>query len=200
MALSGLLGSLGIGDVEGYRETRASGAGAVASCDADTLRCSCHRRATLGLPPLGRSPVEAACRQAGERRHRRTLHASLALLPVDATQVDYLFNRLLTATPSELPVLRDALKTHRSTLTPKLWTVLESAKPGDASLLPAASALASYDPDDARWEAVGGKVAQALVSVNSVFLGPWLEALRPVRGKLTTPLATIFRDKTRPEI
>ena len=100
------------------------------------------------------------------------LHASLALLPVDASQVDYLFNRLLTATPSELPVLRDALKTHRTTLTPKLWTVLESAKPGDASLLPAASALASYDPDNAKWEAVGGKVAQALVSVNSILLGP----------------------------
>ena len=48
--------------------------------------------------------------------------------------------------PDELPVLRDALKPHRATLTPKLWTVLESAKPGDASLLPAASALASYDP------------------------------------------------------
>ena len=130
---------------------------------------------------------------------REHLHASLALLPVDASQVDYLFNRLLTATPSELPVLRDALKPHRSTLTPKLWTVLESAKPGDASLLPAASALASYDPDDAKWEAVGGKVAQALVSVNSVFLGSWLDALRPVRGKLTAPLAAIFQDKSRPE-
>ena len=129
----------------------------------------------------------------------RHLHASLALLPVDATQVDYLFNRLLSATPSELPVLRDALKPHRSTLTPKLWTVLESAKPGDASLLPAASALASYDPDNARWEAEGGKVAQALVSVNSLLLRPWIEALRPVRGKLTAPLATIFREKSRSE-
>ena len=137
--------------------------------------------------------------QSTDDHSREHLHASLALLPVDASQVDYLFNRLLTATPSELPVLRDALKPHRSTLTPKLWTVLESAKPGDASLLPAASALASYDPDDARWEAVGGKVAQALVSVNSIFLGPWIEALRPVRGKLTAPLATIFQDKTRPE-
>ena len=46
---------------------------------------------------------------------------------------------------------------------------------------------------------IGGKVAQALVSVNPVFLGPWLEALRPVRGKLTAPLAAIFRDKARPE-
>ena len=110
--------------------------------------------------------VDPSLRSELEKRSddsRQKLHASLALLPVDASQVDYLFNRLLKATPSELPVLRDALKTHQSTLTPKLWTVLESAKPGDASLLPAASALASYDPDDARWEAVGGKVAQALV-------------------------------------
>ena len=73
--------------------------------------------------------------------------------------------------------------------------MLESAKPGDASLLPSASALASYDPDDAQWEAVGGKVAQALVTVNSLVLGSWLEALRPVRGKLTAPLAAIFQDK-----
>ena len=47
------------------------------------------------------------------RMTREHLHASLALLPVDASQVDYLFNRLLNATPSELPVLRDALKPHR---------------------------------------------------------------------------------------
>ena len=126
---------------------------------------------------------------------RQELHASLALLPVDATQVDYLFNRLLKATPIELPVLRDALKTHQSALTPKLWTVLESAKPGDDALLPAASALAIYDTDNAKWEAQGGKVAQALVSVNSIYLGPWLEALRPVRGKLTAPIVLIFQHK-----
>ena len=46
---------------------------------------------------------------------------------------------------------------------------------------------------------VGGKVAQALVSVNPVYLGAWLDALRPVRGKLTAPLAAIFRDRKRPE-
>ena len=81
--------------------------------------------------------------QSTDDQGRAHLHASLALLPVDPSQVDYLFNRLLSATPGELPVLRDALKTHQSTLAPKLWTVLESAKPGDASLLPSASALAS---------------------------------------------------------
>ena len=78
--------------------------------------------------------------QGTDEMSREHLHASLALLPVDASQVDYLFGRLLSATPGELPVLRDALRTHRFTVTPKLWTVLESAKPGDSSLLPAASA------------------------------------------------------------
>ncbi len=130
---------------------------------------------------------------------RQKLHVSLALLPVDVSQVDYLFMRLIKATPSEFPVLRDALKTHQTTLKPKLWSVLESAKPDDASLLPSASALAVYDPDKPKWEAVGGKVAQRLVSVNPVFLGSWLDALRPVRRKLTSPLAAIFRDKSVPE-
>ena len=51
----------------------------------------------------------------------------------------------------------------------------------------------------ARWESAGGKVAQALVSVNSLLLRPWIEALRPVRGKLTAPLVTIFRDRNRSE-
>jgi hypothetical protein len=132
-----------------------------------------------------------ALQSTDDREH---LHASLALLPVDPSQVDYLFNRLIKSTPSELSVLRDALKTHRSSLTPKLWNVLESANPGDLSLLPAASALADYDSTSPRWESVGGKVAQALLNVNPVFLGAWLDALRPVRTPITTPVAAIFRN------
>jgi tetratricopeptide (TPR) repeat protein len=128
---------------------------------------------------------------------RQQLHASLALLPVDATQVDYLFDRLSKAARGELTVLRDALYTHRATLSPRLWNLLESAKPADASVLPTASALASYEPGNAKWQSIGGKVAQALVSVNPVYLGSWLDALRPVRGKLTSPVATIFLDKRR---
>jgi formylglycine-generating enzyme required for sulfatase activity/tetratricopeptide (TPR) repeat protein len=136
--------------------------------------------------------------QGTEPQTREHLHASLALLPVDAAQVDYLFDRLSRAESGELPVLRDALKSHRTNLTPKLWTVLESVKSGDASLLPTASALASYDSDNTKWKAAGGKVAQALVSINSIHLGQWLEALRPVSGKLTIPTAGIFREK-RPD-
>ena len=181
--------------VENQRDTRAAGL-VQRLLDADTPQVpdivGAMRDYRRWVDPSLRSELEK-----GSDGSRQKLHASLALLPVDDSQVDYLFNRLISATPSELPVLRDALKPHRSTLTPRLWTVLESAKPGDTSLLPAAGALARYDPDDGKWHAVGGKVAQALVSVNSLLLRPWIEALRPVRGKLTAPLAAIFQEKSR---
>ena len=130
-----------------------------------------------------------ALQSTDEREH---LHASLALLPVDSSQVDYVFNRLLKATPGELPVLRDALKAHRSSLTPKLWAELEKARPGDPGLLASGAALALYDPEGSRWSELGGKVAETLVKVNPIFLGHWLDVLRPVRGRLAVPLERIF--------
>ena len=147
--------------------------------------------------------VDPALRQVIGRSSERSserLHAGLALLPVDDGQVEYLFQRLLSATENELPVLRDALKTHQSTLTPKLWTVLETAKPGDAGLLPAASGPGELrprmTPGGKQWAA---RWLRRWSSVNSLLLRPWIEALRPVRGKLTAPLATIFRDRNRSE-
>src|SRR5262249_38695428 len=81
----------------------------------------------------------------------------------------------------------------------KLWSVLDSAQPGDDRLLRSAGALALYDPENPRWTEAGGKVAQALVIVDPISLGSWVDILRDVRSRLTVPLATIFRDRTRPE-
>jgi serine/threonine protein kinase/formylglycine-generating enzyme required for sulfatase activity/tetratricopeptide (TPR) repeat protein len=152
---------------------------------------SAYRRWTE--PELRRTVEEAA------DTSRKKLHASLALLPIDPSQVDYLYSRLINARPTELPVLREALRPHQSRLVAQLWSVLEAARPGIADLLPAAGALAVYDPESPRWQPVADRVSQALVTVNSVFLGLWLESLRPVRGKLTASLASIFRDKRRPD-
>src|SRR5271157_5846506 len=146
--------------------------------------------------------VDPALRQVVGRSSERSserLHAGLALLPVDDGQVEYLFQRLQDATADEVPVLRDALEPHQTGLTPKLWSVLDSAKPGDPSLLPAASSLALYNPQSPRWNEVAAKVAQGLVTTNLVYLRAWVDALRPVRTSLTAPLATVFRDKSRPE-
>jgi serine/threonine protein kinase/formylglycine-generating enzyme required for sulfatase activity/tetratricopeptide (TPR) repeat protein len=146
--------------------------------------------------------VDPLLRQAAERSPERgaeRLQASLALLPVDDTQVDYLYRRLLDADADQLPVLREALKPHRASLSHRLWQVVAASEPGDPRLLPSASALASYDPENTKWQSASGKLAQALVSLNSLSLRPWIEALRPVRDKLTMPLAKIFAEKSRSE-
>ena len=64
---------------------------------------------------------------------REHLHASMALLADDPSQLDYLTGRLLTASTTELPVLRESLQPLQSTLVPRLWSVLESAKPDAAN-------------------------------------------------------------------
>ena len=130
---------------------------------------------------------------------RARLHASLGLLAVDKGQVPYLEGELLEAAPADLRVLRDALTPHRADLALRLWGVLDTVKAGDTRLLPAAGALAAYEPESPLWADRGGKVAEALAKVNPVFLGQWLDALRPVRAKLTAPLAKIFGDKARTE-
>jgi eukaryotic-like serine/threonine-protein kinase len=192
-----LLGLLTWGTIEGYGSLRASGLveklAAARTTDVPAIIGQLRDYRRWANPRL-----KTLVQSSGETS-REKLHASLALLPVDASQLPFLEKHLLDATSAELPVIRDALKRHRENLVPGLWTVLDTAKPGDVSLLPAASALADYDATSSRWESVGGKVAQALVSANPVLLGPWLEALRPVRDKLNAPLVAVFRDKEHPE-
>ena len=55
--------------------------------------------------------LKEECHKAAETSAQK-LHLSLALLPVDQGQQDYLVERLLNAEPQEVPVIRDALVTH----------------------------------------------------------------------------------------
>ena len=128
------------------------------------------------------------------------LHARLALLSPDAAdaQVDPLCDWMLEAEDPEVAtVIGKCLEAHSRSLTEKLWITVEQATPGKKRILPAACALARYDPMNPRWAKVSEKVARALVSVDTLLLRPWVEALSPVRSKLTVPLATIFREKSR---
>ncbi len=126
---------------------------------------------------------------------RQRLHASLALLPVDRAQVDYLFGRLLDAGPHEVPVIRDALAQYKTSLLEKLWAVVERPERGkESQRLRAAAALAKYNPDSPRWASSGALVVNDLVLENPIFLGHWSEAFRPVRNQLLGQLSEIFRD------
>src|SRR5581483_9972721 len=149
------------------------------------------------LADLLRAPT-AAGETPQERRQQ--LHTSLALLPVDAGQVEYLFGRLLGAEPQEVPVIRDALADHREELLENLWAVMERPVAGAESYrLRAASALAAFDPDSERWQGVQQQVADDLVAVPSVYLATWLHLLQPVRAKLCPAVAAIYRNPQRRE-
>jgi eukaryotic-like serine/threonine-protein kinase len=133
-------------------------------------------------------------------KSRQKLHASLALLPVDGTQVKYLYDRLLEAEPHEVAVIRDALAPHKDELLDKLWAVVESPEKGkEAQRLRAAAALAKYDPESKEWAKAGGPVVEQLVAENPVFLGLWMEGFRPIKVKLLASLASIYRDARRRE-
>jgi hypothetical protein len=131
-----------------------------------------------------------------EKDSRKQLHASLALLPVDPGQVEYLYGRLLNAEPAEVGVIRDALRPYKGQLLGRLWAEVEQPPRGHGGrVLRGACALASYDPDGPRWGRAAGPVAEQLVSVNPAFLERWMSALRPVRAALVGPLCGVFRDR-----
>ena len=134
---------------------------------------------------------------ADSKEHRKEhLHASLALLPVDDGQVDYLYGRLLDAGPQDVAVIRDALRPHKDELVGRLWGVVEKPpREKEGQRLRAACALAIYDPDSPRWEGAVGLVVGQLVAVNPIVSGFWIEGLRPVKGRLLAPLSTVFRDR-----
>ncbi|HEV3258389.1 MAG TPA: SUMF1/EgtB/PvdO family nonheme iron enzyme [Gemmataceae bacterium] len=134
----------------------------------------------------------------------RKLYASMALLPVDPAQVDYLYQRLLRAGPTELPVIRQALRGHRDALVGRLWKVLGNTGQNADRRFRAACTLAAYDTDGGggSWRAVSKfVVGQLLAAVqeNPSHYTPLLETLRPVQDRLLGPLANVFGDRERPE-
>src|SRR5262249_37317331 len=114
---------------------------------------------------------------------------------VDPAQTNYVYERLLTAEPPEVPVLRNALFAHRRGVVPRLWQDVPPPPGAEAQRLRVACAPAAHAPNDPRWKEHAGPVVQDLVSVNAVFLGLWLEALRPVKDRLSNALAEVFRDR-----
>ena len=132
------------------------------------------------------------------------LHASLALLPVDPGQVEYLYNRMLNANPTELPVIREALSGHQWTLIERLWGVLENTQADRDQRFRAAWALAGYvaDETEQRWVAASRFITDRLLASvieNPSSYTPLMEMLRPIRKQLLASLATTFRDPQRPK-
>src|SRR5262249_50813597 len=106
------------------------------------------------------------------------------------------------ADPPEVAVICNALAPHHPTLLDRLWAVAETPEKGqEHRRLRAAAALAKYDPaNEVQWPRVRDRVVDDLVKVPAVYLGLWMESLRPVRLHLLTALAVVYRDDKRPEV
>ncbi|MCI0465091.1 MAG: SUMF1/EgtB/PvdO family nonheme iron enzyme, partial [Gemmataceae bacterium] len=129
---------------------------------------------------------------------RERLYAGLALLPWDPKQVDYLYQRLLTATPDEFMVIRDALLTeHSQQLVPRLWALLDTdADP--ARRFRAAIALGHYDSDNPKWAKLIDEVAQHVVTENPFDVLKFNIGTTAIVRDLNNSLIRIIRDPTRP--
>jgi formylglycine-generating enzyme required for sulfatase activity len=117
------------------------------------------------------------------------LHASLALLPIDASQAEPLGDRLLAAKqPAEVKAIRTVLHEYAPDSATRFWPVLGNEGEDRSHRLRAACALAPFAADDTRWAAVGDQVVLSLGGESVAFLGEWAALLQPVRGQLVPHL------------
>ncbi len=119
------------------------------------------------------------------------------MLPYSGALDDYVLDRLLESEPQELIVIVERLGTRRAAFIDRLWALASDAGTDRKQQLRVACALASLDPQGARWEQLAGAVAGSVVLEHASRLERWLDALRPARKVLLGPLAAIFRDPAR---
>jgi len=142
------------------------------------------------VDPLLRKAAIAADAAADPRRQ---LALQLAMLPEDASQIEPLYEQLLTAQPADLGVIIEALEPHKKQLFDRLWRdAIDSDPQHNSRRLRAAAALAAYDPDNLLWEKVAAPVATLLSEENPLVLHNWIERFFPVRWQLNQPLKAIF--------
>jgi formylglycine-generating enzyme required for sulfatase activity/energy-coupling factor transporter ATP-binding protein EcfA2 len=132
------------------------------------------------------------------------LSASLALLPVEPNQAEFLFKRLLVADPIELPVIWEILSEYHQESVQQLRSLLENSQADPEQRFRAACALANPDQigSNTESEAVYRLIAERLlakVNSNPSYYKPLIETLRLVRDRLLAPLSTTFRDKKKQE-
>ena len=192
-----ILALIGLGSWEGYGRLKAQ-----------TLRDRLLESTTADVPRIVKEMApyrrwvdpllqDAYAQADQEKASRKQMHVSLALLPVDSGQVDFLYKRLLKGEPLDVVVIRDALLDHKTDLTTHLWTLLENPQNDQDQRFRAACALSVFTPDDPRWEQVRGDVAAMLVIQKPFVIGQWTDALKGVRKWLIPPMADFLVDEKR---
>jgi serine/threonine protein kinase/formylglycine-generating enzyme required for sulfatase activity len=197
-SIAALIGGFAIWDRIESRQQATRAAGVVARLlDADTSQVPSIVKEFEPLREWA-DPLLRGALADQNTPNRQALHASLGLLPVDAGQTQYLAARALDAAPSEIIVLRDSLSPLSEETEAAMWAALQQPKK-QGQRLRAAALLAKKDQNDPRWSSNASKLLDDLVAENPMFLGIWMDVLRPVRLTLLPELMNHFRDGRRRE-
>ena len=132
---------------------------------------------------------------AGDQGNRgRRMRLALALLPVEPNAVrDELVSWMLRADdPGEVLLARDALRPHENALRPRLWEIVGDATTKPDERFRALAALAAFDPEGAFWAQQASAAAEQILASNSLHVGSWVSAFRPVQAALLKPLEKLY--------
>jgi tRNA A-37 threonylcarbamoyl transferase component Bud32 len=120
------------------------------------------------------------------------IHLSLALLPVDESQVDYLRSQLPDSTLDQFTVLREALAPYGQSIASSLWETAQDEEATASERFQATAAIARFAPDDGRWQDIAPFVSRYLTdSVPLAALSEWTRLLRPARSQLSDNLMAL---------
>jgi formylglycine-generating enzyme required for sulfatase activity len=159
-------------------------------------------RGLLKTLPYDDPQVVARLRQVWneEGASSRGVHAGLALLHVQPEEVRDRLAALLPEMRSPLEVLLvcDELEPFGNELAPGLWKQLDNTSNRDRHIR-LLVALAEFDPESPRWPRAADTGLYALVYADSLHLGRWVEALRPVRKAWLAPLTEVYLGHYFPE-
>jgi formylglycine-generating enzyme required for sulfatase activity len=142
------------------------------------------------------APLRALAR-GSPKGSKEALHAGLALLPVDESQLAALSPRLYDCTLDEFAVLRAALGGYASRLTPDLWRQFHDSGNTPLHRFRSGLALAEFDAEARVWLPADFDFLSAqLTAANPDEQRALRGELRPVADRLIDPLESIFSDES----
>ena len=111
-----------------------------------TSRSARHCAKAGWLPPLGR-PIASAGRRTGQTRFEEETAFGFGA-PARGSESSPIANDLPLVSPSQFPVVRDAMLPYKDSVAEPLWIVAFDPKRPIQQRFQAACALATYAPDD----------------------------------------------------
>ena len=151
------------------------------------------------LPPHRRWGADAALRAVANDEKadpRERLRASLAMLPVDTTQIGYLKARLLDCSMETFPTIRSSLDPYLNDIAEGLWTTLRSNRHLATSRLRAGMTLASFAPSSDKWTGADDRLPCARLARRGAKASARPATISRAAGKATVPSRSPRRSET----